>query len=200
MFGFLADILKSMKTQTATEQHPDVDVVALRALRGYRLWVKFADGGEGIADLSDVPHGQQHHIPFHSMREFKKVALRDRTATWDTDDGGIVHFSPFTLYVRAGLATWDVFMEPVGAPPLRAISVRDCEGGRLWVEIETGRKGFIKPDRDMNGSMDEFSSADKPAGESFISTTGDIVWKNQYWLETEDVDIFWASRRNGRTV
>ena len=192
--------LKTMSSKLEMDLEPDVDVVDVRPMRGYRLWVKFADGKEGIADLSDVPHGEGYPTPWHSMREFKKVSLRDRTATWDTPDGGIFHFSPFTLYVKAGLATWDVFMEPRGEDPVRAVSVMDCEEDTLWVELDTGEKGYIKVPGDLPDSLEEFTLPDRPKGESFIVTSGDIVWKNEFWLDTEDVEKVLTERRNGLAV
>ena len=109
---------------------------------------------------------------WHSMREFKKVSLRDRTATWD------------------------VFMEPREEDPVRAVSVRDYEEDTLWVELDTGEKGYIKIHRDLPDSLEEFTLPDKPKGESFVVTSGDVVWKNEFWLDAEDVEKVLTERRN----
>ena len=37
-----------------TNDFPMVDVLRLRPLDGYRLWLRFTDGTEGVRDLSDV--------------------------------------------------------------------------------------------------------------------------------------------------
>jgi len=37
-----------------TNDLPMVDVLRLKALDGYRLWLRFTDGSEGARDLSDL--------------------------------------------------------------------------------------------------------------------------------------------------
>jgi hypothetical protein len=35
-----------------TTEYPMVDVVKVKPMEGFRLWVRFSDGSEGVADLS----------------------------------------------------------------------------------------------------------------------------------------------------
>lgn len=177
------------------------DVVEVKPMRGYRLWLKFIDGNEGIADLSDLSYKTGGRSLWRSMRDFRKAEAKYDTVSWPREDGGTIEMSPFSLYVRAGLATWEELDDPGDEKERpRATAVRDCERDRLWVELDTGDKGYIKVPGDLADSLEEFTLPDRPKGESFILTSGDIVWKNEFWLDTEDVEKVLAERRNGLAV
>lgn len=48
--------------------------VEVKALENYRIWVKFSDGSEGIADLSDLA-GKGVFALWNDYQEFQKVYI-----------------------------------------------------------------------------------------------------------------------------
>ena len=177
------------------------DVVEAKPLRGYKLWLKFRDGNEGVADMSDFSPKTPGSSLWRSMREFRRGEAKHDTVSWPRDDGGTIDFCPFSLYVRAGLATWEELNDPGDAKETpRAIDLSDRRGDTFWVKMDTGNAGFVKPERDLNGDMDAFTMPDRHSGTSFITDSGDIVWKNEFWIEAEDVDAVLSAKRNGKAI
>ena len=175
------------------------DVIAAKPLRGYRLWLRFVDGNEGTADLSEYSPKKAPHPLWRSMREFRQGEAKYDTVSWPREDGRTLEMSPFSLYVRAGLATWEELNDPGDAKPrTRATSIRDCKGGGLWVELDSGHKGYVKPARDLSDCMEEFTLPDRHGEGSYIVDSGDIVWKNEFWIAGGDVESLLEKRRNGR--
>jgi hypothetical protein len=67
----------------STNDFPMVDVQSIRPLEGYRLWVRFADGSEGVRDLSDViAKGGVMVEPLKSKEYFERVFLDMGAPTW----------------------------------------------------------------------------------------------------------------------
>ena len=68
----------SMRTDVGSEEpaFPFVDVLRLRPLDGYWLWLRFTDGSEGIRDLSDViAHEGPMIEPLRDPDCFKRVFI-----------------------------------------------------------------------------------------------------------------------------
>ena len=66
-----------------TNELPMVDVLRVRALDGYRLWVRFTDGSEGVRDFSDIlAKGGPMVEPLHNIDYFKRVFLEFGAPTW----------------------------------------------------------------------------------------------------------------------
>lgn len=62
---------------------PMVYVVRLRALDGYRLWVRFTDGSEGVRDLSDViASGGPMVEPLKAPDYFTRIFVEMGAPTW----------------------------------------------------------------------------------------------------------------------
>jgi hypothetical protein len=66
-----------------TNEWPTVDVLRLRALGGYRLWLRFSDGNEGIRDFTDIiaeggPMVESLREPSYFARAFVEMG----TVTW----------------------------------------------------------------------------------------------------------------------
>jgi hypothetical protein len=66
-----------------TTDFPMVDVQSIRPLDGYRLWVRFTDGSEGVRDLSDVIAKDGVMVePLKSKDYFERVFLDMGAPTW----------------------------------------------------------------------------------------------------------------------
>ena len=60
-----------------------VDVVALKPLDGYRLWLRFSNGDEGVAELNDlIQAGGQMFEPLRDQAFFDKVFLDVDVPAW----------------------------------------------------------------------------------------------------------------------
>lgn len=62
---------------------PLVDVLKLRALDGWRLWLRFTDGMEGEYDLADYVHsGGEMLEPLEDAAYFARVFVEMGAPTW----------------------------------------------------------------------------------------------------------------------
>jgi hypothetical protein len=60
-----------------------VDVVDLKWLDGYRVWLRFSNGREGIRDFSDlISMGGEMVEPLKDVAVFSKVFLSYEAPTW----------------------------------------------------------------------------------------------------------------------
>ncbi len=60
-----------------------VDVVALKPLDGHRLWLRFSNGDEGVADLDDIVRtGGPMFDPLKEQAFFEKVFLDTDVPAW----------------------------------------------------------------------------------------------------------------------
>ena len=60
-----------------------VKVVKLKSLDGYRLWLRFSDGTEGIRDYTDmIAEGGTMVEPLYDPQFFNKVFLSMGIPTW----------------------------------------------------------------------------------------------------------------------
>jgi Protein of unknown function (DUF2442) len=65
-----------------TSDLPMVDVSRLRPLEGYRLWLRFTDGSEGVHDLSDVIAGGGVMVALKSKEYFHRAFVEMGAPTW----------------------------------------------------------------------------------------------------------------------
>ena len=74
------------------------DVVAVRALGGYRVWLKFEDGLEGELDLGETLRFRGVFAKLENEREFARVRVDPElgTITWP----GGADLAPEELYRR----------------------------------------------------------------------------------------------------
>jgi hypothetical protein len=71
-------------------------LIEIKPLDGYRLWCKFANGTEGIADLSHLA-GQGVFALWNDYREFQKARVTpDGAVAW----GDEIDICPDALYLR----------------------------------------------------------------------------------------------------
>jgi hypothetical protein len=80
-----------------TNEFPMVDVLRLRPLDGYRLWLRFTDGSEGVRDLSDViAEGGVMVEPLKSKQYFDRVVVELGAPTWPNG----FDLDPINLYMQ----------------------------------------------------------------------------------------------------
>ena len=56
-------------------------VTGVKYLDGYRVWLRFSDGAEGIIDLESELYGEVF-TPLRDLALFRKVGLTSRTIEW----------------------------------------------------------------------------------------------------------------------
>ena len=74
------------------------DVVAVRALGGYRVWLKFEDGLEGELDLGETLRFRGVFAKLKDEREFARVRVDPELGTITWPDGA--DLAPEELYRR----------------------------------------------------------------------------------------------------
>jgi hypothetical protein len=80
-----------------TNEFHMVDVLRLRPLEGYRLWVRFTDGSEGVRDLSDViAQGGPMVEPLKAREHFARVFVEMGAPTWPNG----FDIDPINLYMQ----------------------------------------------------------------------------------------------------
>jgi hypothetical protein len=80
-----------------TSEFPMVDVLRLRPLDGYQLWLRFTDGSEGVRDLSDVvAEGGVMVEPLKAKEYFDRVFVELGAPTWPNG----FDLDPINLYMQ----------------------------------------------------------------------------------------------------
>ena len=80
-----------------TNEFPLVDVLRLRPLDGYRLWVRFTDGSEGVRDLSEaIARGGPMVEPLKAPDYFARVFVEMGAPTWPNG----FDLDPINLYME----------------------------------------------------------------------------------------------------
>ena len=60
-----------------------VDVIAVKPLGGYRVWVKFSNGREGVRDFADmIAEGGEMVDPLRDETLFQRVYVHHRVPAW----------------------------------------------------------------------------------------------------------------------
>lgn len=70
-------------------------IVEVRSLEDYRVWIRFADGKQGIVDLSDLV-GRGVFAAWENPQEFAKVFVDPETQTLAWPGG--IDLAPEALY------------------------------------------------------------------------------------------------------
>jgi len=80
-----------------TSDFPMVDVLRLRPVEGYRLWVRFTDGSEGVHDLSHLlAQGGPMIEPLKAPDYFSRVFVEMGAPTWPNG----FDLDPINLYMQ----------------------------------------------------------------------------------------------------
>ncbi len=73
-----------------------VKAVEVRALEGYRIWVRYEDGAEGEVDLSDLA-GKGVFCAFEDRELFESVSIGEfGEIRWSEE----IDLDPYMLYMR----------------------------------------------------------------------------------------------------
>ena len=79
------------------EQFPSVDVLRLKVLGGFKLWLRFSDGCEGVRDLSDViAKGGEMVEPLKSPDYFRRAFIELGAPMWPNG----FDLDPINLYIE----------------------------------------------------------------------------------------------------
>lgn len=155
--------------------------------RGYRLWLRFADGREGVADLSRIPRGKKGS-PWNNRREFRRVGIKHSTASWERGEGS-VEFDPVTLYLKAtGTDPASLLRDPGTDGRARVLRVEDCGPEKIFVELDTANQGYVKITEDLIPDSEIFTDPEMPEDTSFVLPCGDILWRNRFWVSAPSLD------------
>lgn len=80
-----------------TNELPIVDVLRVRALDGYRLWVRFTDGSEGVRDFSElIAKGGPMVEPLKTPDYFARAFVEMGAPTWPNG----FDIDPINLYME----------------------------------------------------------------------------------------------------
>jgi Protein of unknown function (DUF2442) len=80
-----------------TNEIPMVHVLRVRALDGYRLWLRFTDGSEGVRDLSDlIASGGPMVESLKDANYFARVFVEMGAPTWPNG----FDLDPINLYMH----------------------------------------------------------------------------------------------------
>jgi hypothetical protein len=72
------------------------ELVEVKALEGYKIWVRYSDGEQGVVDLSDLA-GRGVFAHWNDDRRFRSVHLGPGNAVSWTDE---VELCPDSVYLR----------------------------------------------------------------------------------------------------
>lgn len=80
-----------------TNDLPMVDVLRLKALDGYRLWLRFTDGSEGVRDLSGLVARDGEMVqPLRDPGFFARAFVETGAPTWPNG----FDLDPINLYME----------------------------------------------------------------------------------------------------
>jgi hypothetical protein len=80
-----------------TTEYPMVDVVKVKPMEAFRLWVRFSDGSESVADLSRLTERTGPMVaPLRDPTYFGRVFVEAGVPTWPNG----YDYAPSALYVE----------------------------------------------------------------------------------------------------
>lgn len=89
-----------------TKQHNPRRITAAKVLDGYEVWVEFADGKEGILDLSEFRAEGGPFTDWDDRAFFESMELEGGSLAW----GETIDFCPNLLYMRlTGCSFKDIY-------------------------------------------------------------------------------------------
>jgi len=78
-------------------EFPMVDVLELKPIEGFKLWLRFSDGYEGVSDLSDMVSSSGPMVePLRSPDYFSRVFVELGAPTWPNG----FDLDPINLYMK----------------------------------------------------------------------------------------------------
>ena len=130
--------------------------VEVEARPGYKIWVKYADGPEGVVDLSDLV-GQGSYAAWNDPDFFKDVHIDSemKVIAWGND----VDICPDAVYLELTGMTFDQVFPWMQEPPVigwmleesevsestvpKLVEVKAGEGYRVWLRYDNGVSGEL---------------------------------------------------------
>lgn len=80
-----------------TTDYPMIDVVKIKPMDAFRLWVLFSDGREGVADLSELATRTGPMVePLKEPAFFNRVFVEAGVPTWPNG----YDYAPSALYIK----------------------------------------------------------------------------------------------------
>ncbi|RBP12820.1 uncharacterized protein DUF2442 [Roseiarcus fermentans] len=80
-----------------TTDYPMVDIVKVKPMEAFRLWVRFSDGCEGVADLRELLARTGPMVtPLRDPAYFNRVFVEGGVPTWPNG----YDYAPSALYVE----------------------------------------------------------------------------------------------------
>jgi hypothetical protein len=87
----------ALQVPKTMNEFPKVDVIRLKPLGDYKLWLRFTDGSEGVRDFSDViGEGGPMVEPLKAQEYFARVFVESGVPTWPNG----FDVDPINLYVE----------------------------------------------------------------------------------------------------
>ncbi|MEI9885372.1 MAG: DUF2442 domain-containing protein [Rhizomicrobium sp.] len=81
----------------AKAEFPMVDVLKLKPLEGFKLWLEFSDGSEGVRDFADIlAEGGPMSEPLKAPDYFARVFIESGAPTWPNG----FDLDPINLYME----------------------------------------------------------------------------------------------------
>jgi hypothetical protein len=78
-------------------EFPMVDVLRLKPIEGFKLWLRFTDGYEGVCDLSElIASGGSMVAPLREPDYFKRAFVELGAPTWPNG----FDLDPINLYMK----------------------------------------------------------------------------------------------------
>ena len=129
--------------------------VEVEARPGYKIWVKYADGPEGVVDLSGLV-GQGPYAAWNDPDFFKGVHISEmKVIAWEND----IDICPDAVYLELTGLPFDQVFKWMKEPPVigwmiedtevpasalpKLVEVKACEGYRIWVRFDDGVSGEV---------------------------------------------------------
>lgn len=160
------------------------DVVAVKPLRRYRLWVEFENGKAGEADLDGIRRTEAYEI-WNTRRGFRDVKVRHGTASWGEGEQQL-DISPSLLYVLATGVQWE---EVFPSPPERhrIVKAEDRGSDKVYVEFEDGIRGCVKVTSELKtGAI--YPATERGGGCSTEPAPwGDVLWRGEIELSAQAI-------------
>lgn len=154
---------------------PECEVIGVKALDDYRLWIRTADGSEAQVDLTDWIHkGNALFARLKDHLEFQRVYITSGMVAWGSEQrGDDIELPPERVYEWMTGNKWEWDPPPAR---IRAVEVEARDGLHLWVRFSDGTGGIV----DCRSLLEHYPYYPLENRDIFekvhISKSGTIVW------------------------
>ena len=154
---------------------PECEVIGVKALDDYRLWIRTADGSEAQVDLTDWIHnGNALFARLKDHLEFERVHITSGMVAWGSEQrGDDIELPPERVYEWMTGNKWEWDPPPAR---IRAVEVEARDGLHLWVRFSDGTGGIV----DCRPLLEHYPYYPLENRDIFekvhISKSGTIVW------------------------